>query len=255
MGKRGPKPVDLGMLSMWEFEFWKAFHFLRDGVELPGPQWARSELARLSPQERDALHIAIQRFTLKDYAALMAAEDRKAFEALDHMVQEWSFEQWKNDALAELAGLKPKLIPYRQEGRELWNALIRTRTRFALKKTCLRWKELAKVRFPAYDYILNNAEQLFAMKRAPRFPSSSYADDSRIDYLARGMAGVLEKVSPQTAIERLRNMKHAPGGPLWKKEPGGREYCGCWRCNIKRGRKFVEALGYVDLLQKGRRKR
>lgn len=254
MGKRGPKPVNLGILSMWEFEFWKAFHLLRDGIELPGPRWARPEAARLSPQERDTLHVEIQRSTLKDYAARMVPEDRKEFEALDPYVQEFSVKQWKNDALAELAELKPKLIPHRQERRELWNALVRTRTRSALKEVCRRWEELARTHFPAYHYILGNADEFFAMKRASRFPRSSYADDSRIDYLARGMAGVLMNVSPQTAIERLRNMKHAPDGPLWKKEPGGREYCGCWRCAIERGTKFAKALGYIDLLRE-RKKR
>ena len=254
MGKRGPRPVDLGMLSMWEFEFWKAFHLLRDGVELRGPQWAWPEVARLSPQERDALYVELQRFTLKDYAALMASEDRKAFEALDPIVQDSSFEQWKNDALAELAELKPRLIPHRQERRELWNALIRARTRPALGEVCRQWKELAKTRFPAYHYILENAGQFFTMKRAPRFPRSAYADDSRIDYLARGMAGVLMNVSPQTGIHRLRNMKHAPGRPLWKKEPGGREYCNCWRCGIERGARFARALGYIDL-REGRKQK
>src|ERR1700751_593936 len=35
MGKRGPNPVDFGKLAFWEFEFYKAFHHLRDGVPLP----------------------------------------------------------------------------------------------------------------------------------------------------------------------------------------------------------------------------
>ena len=35
MGKRGPKPVDVGLLNVWDFEFYKAFHQLRDGIALP----------------------------------------------------------------------------------------------------------------------------------------------------------------------------------------------------------------------------
>src|ERR1700719_3390550 len=35
MGKRGPKPVDVGLLTFWEFEFYKSFHLLRDGTQLP----------------------------------------------------------------------------------------------------------------------------------------------------------------------------------------------------------------------------
>ena len=38
MGKRGPKPANMGLLSTWEFEFFKAFHLLRDGTQLPMKQ-------------------------------------------------------------------------------------------------------------------------------------------------------------------------------------------------------------------------
>jgi hypothetical protein len=266
MAKRGRKPVNLVELTMWEFEFFKAFHYLRDGREVPGPQWARPELARLTPQERDELSVEIQKTTLKEFVRLIAdPKDRKFFEGLDRCMQELHFRQWKELALQELNALKPHLIRQRQTRREIWNALVRARTLPALKDVCRKWEQLetrstlprfvqmgagaqwTEPRFPARDYILENAKQFFAMKRGSRFPKSAYADDSRIDYLARGMAGVLMNISPQTAIERLRNMKHAPGGPLWKKEPGGLEYCGCWRCGIARSRKFYEQLGYVDL--------
>ena len=69
------------------------------------------------------------------------------------------------------------------------------------------------------------------MKRNKRFPRSNYGNDARIDYLARGMAGILVGVSPMTAIERLRNLKHAPGGPLWNTDE---RRCDCWRCHLKR---------------------
>jgi hypothetical protein len=74
------------------------------------------------------------------------------------------------------------------------------------------------------------------LKRNTRFPRSAYGDDSRIEYLARGMAGVLAGKSPMTGVERLRNMKHTRGGPLWVTVEGNyvlpekEQYCGCWRC-------------------------
>ena len=76
------------------------------------------------------------------------------------------------------------------------------------------------------------------MKRDARFPKSDSpaVDESRLEYLARGMAGILAGVSPMTGIGRLRNMKHTQGGPLWKKEPGGMKYCDCWRCGLARSR-------------------
>src|SRR5258708_6005916 len=50
MGKRGPKPVNMGLLNVWEFEFYKAFHLLRDSIALPAANlpppsgFSRSEL-------------------------------------------------------------------------------------------------------------------------------------------------------------------------------------------------------------------
>ena len=69
------------------------------------------------------------------------------------------------------------------------------------------------------------------MKRNRRFPRSSYADESRLEYLARGMAGVMMEVSPMTAMERLRNMKHTVGAPMWNETE---KWCGCWRCRLQR---------------------
>jgi hypothetical protein len=77
------------------------------------------------------------------------------------------------------------------------------------------------------------------MKKNARFPKSNYSDDARVDYLARGMAGVMCGKSPMTGIEKLRNMKHDKNGPLWTRREGNRElpeieqHCDCWRCNIQ----------------------
>ena len=54
--------------------------------------------------------------------------------------------------------------------------------------------------------------------------------------------------SPLTAIRLLRNMKHGPGGPLWKEEvweEDGKEkkhqWCNCWRCRLRDSRRLTEA--------------
>jgi hypothetical protein len=111
-----------------------------------------------------------------------------------------------------------------------------------LEKVCEQWASLRDVRaqglgvFP--NHVLANAREFLRMKRDRRFPKSNSpaVDESRLEYLARGMAGILAHVSPMTGIERLRNMKHTRGGPLWKTDPDGREYCNCWRCGLGRSR-------------------
>ena len=107
-----------------------------------------------------------------------------------------------------------------------------------LRKPCGRWAQLPDVRRERMTRyakrVLEHAATFVFMKRNPRFPRSNYAEDARLEYLARGMAGIIIGLSPMTAIERLRNMKHDSSGPLWRVEPGGAQYCACWRCSIMR---------------------
>ena len=86
------------------------------------------------------------------------------------------------------------------------------------------------------------------MKKNERFPKSTYGDDSRIEFLARGMAGVMINLSPLTGVERLRNMEHGPGGPFWVEResdrplPPGKQHCRCWRCGLKRGTELTKSM-------------
>lgn len=64
MGKRGPKPVDFGSLNFWEFEFYKAFHVLRDGSSLP-MQYASS--SGLSVEEARRYGESLARMTAAEY--------------------------------------------------------------------------------------------------------------------------------------------------------------------------------------------
>jgi len=64
------------------------------------------------------------------------------------------------------------------------------------------------------------------MKQDPRFPRSPQADRARLDYLARGLAGLEVGISARTAVERLRNLNHGKGGPFVRNH----HRCSCWRC-------------------------
>ena len=150
--------------------------------------------------------------------------------------------------------LNPSKIPLAAERRQLWNALYRVQTLSALRNVCEEWASLRDVRaqglvvFP--NHILANANEFLRMKKDERFPKSDSpaVDESRLEYLARGMAGILTDVSPMTGVERLRNMKHTEGGPLWrgvKLQDGGfakgSECCQCWRCGLDRSRPAYKA--------------
>jgi len=263
MGRRGPKAVDIGLLNCWEYEWYKAFHVLRDGRALPGGlavfappldntrRQIRSWVERLKNMDEDE-YLRINRLT----CARIAGKADEASEATDEVslsaAREWARGQ-RLDEIAELERyLDPKKIPEEAERRNLWKALWQAKNLSALQKACDQWANLRDVRaqgmsaFP--NHILANAGEFLRMKADFRFPKSPSpaVDESRLEYLARGMAGILSNLSPMTGIERLRNVKHTQGGQLWKKDIDGREYCNCWRCEQKRTRSAykLSAVGW-----------
>jgi hypothetical protein len=253
MGKRGPKPVDVGVLGTWEFEFYKALHMLRDGTPLPAkyglstgltPTELRTFITRLKRMSAAQYWLTTQRVALELGEAVNLARPPLR-------VDLWWAENARDQEVHSLERvLNPRPIEAQAKRQKLWKALVKANTYAALRKVCGRWAQLPDVRMegmtPFPQHILENAGQFLFMKRNQRFPRSSYGDDARIDYLARGMAGVMCGVSAMTGIERLRNMKHERGGPLWVTRhgnyvmPENEQYCGCWRCSIRKSTKATE---------------
>jgi hypothetical protein len=263
MGKRGPKPVDIGMLNMWEFEWYKAFHLLRDGLQLPYPNSVESLGAPPPYISRSQVQDWLRRLKGMDDAEWLRINEETCAEisrrdgsekyqptpkATNRDMSLWWANGQRKQEIAELETyLNPKKIPEAMERKQLWENLWRARTIPVLKEICDKWAKLREVRFgfPAPDYILANAGEFLRMKRDKRFPKSDSPafDEARVDYLARGMAGIFAHVSPMTGIERLRNMEHGPDGPLWRGDrlpddtfTKGNECCQCWRCELERSR-------------------
>jgi len=244
MRKPGPKPVDMRLLDLWDCEFHKAFRSLRDGIgtkPLPPSGFAKQELRSFIAQ--------LKRMTPEHYwltsrhlSAEMGNAVNLARPPLE--VDRWWAEQERDNEIRCLEREShPPETKAQVSRRKVWDDLIKADTYAALRRVCGRWAQLPDVwrrgmtAFP--DHVVQNAAQFLSMKRNKRFPRSTYSDDARIDYLARGMAGVLVGKSPLTGIERLRNMKHAPRGPLWVRRQGdyglpeSEQHCGCWRCTAK----------------------
>jgi hypothetical protein len=256
MGTRGPKPVDYGLLSVWEFEFYKAFHLLRDGYALPAGQ--RPPVSGLSRSEASSFLAMLKRMSDEDYylatRKLTAEFDRHVnLERPPISVDRLWAESQRNEEILWLERLlKPQRPKAEIAGMKIWRDLLRANTYADVRKVCGRWSRLPAVLraglTPFPDHVRTNAAQFLAMKRNKRFPKSAYGDDSRIEFLARGMAGIMVNVSPLTGVERLRNMKHSPGGPFWTEREGNqplprdRQRCDCWRCNIKRGNELTKSL-------------
>jgi hypothetical protein len=260
--RRGRKPVDLRLMTVWEFEWYKAFHLLRDGTQLPPDPtfvivnerearaqlrwWKKASLKEIlgemqpgTPPPFDELPTnerarAKVRWEMREWTAL------KNFAELERESEIAALERW----------LKPKETPALAERRKIWETLVQGRTYAVIEQACEEWKHLADVRRQGVscfaDHVLANAEEFLRMKhgrRGRRFPRSASADDSRLEYLARGMAGVMVGVSPMTAIERLRNMKHETGGPLWDE---AEKRCRCWRHDLEASHRYWETLKRIQ---------
>jgi hypothetical protein len=246
MGKRGPKPVDLGKLSVWEFEFYKAFHLLRDGIALPPKHAAPTGLG--FPE----IHVLIRRLEEMSPEEYWLASKQFAAKLGDPVNLKrppcptdliWAEQERKREIDELKRELKAPSIEARSARHKIWTDLVKADTYAALRKVCGRWAQLPDVRragmTPFPRHVLENASQFLSMKRNNRFPRSNFGDDARMEYLARGMAGVLCGVSAMTGIERLRNMSHDQDGPFWVTRQGdyvlprSEQYCRCWRCSIR----------------------
>ena len=264
MGLRGPKPVEIGLLTTWEFEFYKAFRLLRDGTSLPAKsspptglsrQELRSFIGQLKQMAPEHYWLTTQRLTAEMGHPVNLSRPPM-------IMDRWWAERQKEE---EIHFLKMELHPPGVEAmdrrRKIWDDLIEADTYALLRKACGRWAQLSDVRrsgtSPFPGHVVRNAAAFLSMKQDSRFPRSTYSDDSRVDYLARGMAGVLCGVSPMTGLERLRNMKHDRNGPLWVTREGDRplpeveQRCGCWRCNFRRSSELSQftRTGYENGLK------
>ena len=245
MGSRGPRPVDLGLLSVWEFEFYKAFHLLRDGNALPSRQ--RPPLSGLTHAEATSFVSKLKRLTAADYWLTTNRLAVELGQPLNLKRPPTSMDLWwaESERRKEISWLERLMRPQTEsqlEGKNIWRDLVQASTLASVRKACRRWGKLPAVRrsglTPFPEHVMTNAAQFLAMKKNKRFPTSAYGDDSRIEFLALGMAGIMANVSPMTGVERLRNVKHAPNGPFWIEREGNnslprnRQRCGCWRCGI-----------------------
>ncbi len=267
MGKRGPTPVDVGLLNTWEFEFYKNFHLLRDGIMLPGTY--ASSASGFSPRDLRRFLEQLKQMSAGDYWQTSRRVGVELGQKLNlgrppsWLDRHWAAQEREREILWLERTLNPPRIQVQTERRKMWTDLVKASTNAALRKVCERWAQIPNVRARGLQvypgHILSNAAGFFDMKRNKRFPRSEYADNARIEYLARGMAGLLVGVSPMTAIERLRNMKHQKGGPLWD---NNENYCRCWRCSRARSNKVSKISGeayenglrlFVELASKAKR--
>jgi hypothetical protein len=190
MGKRGPQPTDIGGLLRWEQEWTYALRLLRDGI--PGEQ------REVGEGEAGPIQPII----------------------------------WKTQNLASVL-----------ERTDIWESLLRARKVREVHSVCKDWETnltatihnrgrrtavsgyVGLVIFPRL--LSKHAVHFLATIRDKRFPRAPYSHEARLQFLARGLAGAMLRLSPATAIDRLRKLKHGRGGHLWNPQE---KRCMCWHC-------------------------
>src|SRR5450631_1612843 len=170
MGLRGPKPVVIGLLTMWEFEFYKAFRSLRDGRSLPAKS---SPPTGLNRRELRSFIDRLKQMTPEHYwlttqhlAKEMGYPVNLARPPLS-MQRQWADQQKENEIHSLEIELKPPGIEALDRRRKIWDDLIRADTYAALRKACGRWAQLADVRnsgtTPYPRHIIRNAAAFLLM--------------------------------------------------------------------------------------------
>jgi len=128
--------------------------------------------------------------------------------------------------------------------RAIWESLIAARSAKEVRAACQRWKRClgetvsesgSRTILAGYsglltypDLLSRYAVEFLRTVRDKRFPQAAYSDESRLIHISRGLAGAIMNLRPATAIDRLRKMKHGPGGPLWHAKE---QRCCCWHCS------------------------
>lgn len=133
--RRGRKPLNLGLLCTWEFEWYKAFHLLRDGTQLPPD----ANFVAANERASKGLLRWWKKVSLKEILGDMRPGPPPPFDELPQGEREkakrrWEMMEWKVlkdfaelERKAEIAGLerwlKPRETPARTDRRKIWETL------------------------------------------------------------------------------------------------------------------------------------
>jgi hypothetical protein len=74
---------------------------------------------------------------------------------------------------------------------------------------------------PYVKDLYDHAGQFVRAKQDPYYPRRESGDLKRVTFFARAMAGIAVGISPSTAVDRLRKLKHGPK-------------CPCVHCDMER---------------------
>jgi hypothetical protein len=238
MSKRGPVPTPLSKLLFWEHLWYGVFLGLRGSDPSPEEALSRGSTAR----------------QLREELASLKASLGEGLSAL----KDWQIAQTAHQIEVELAFKHEREL----NEPEVWTALVQAKSADKVREACRqskRWLNPAWRGRAFVQILAEKAQQFVRAKKDPYYPRRDSGDAKRVVFFARALAGIECGISPSTAVDRLRKMRHEPqpcvkmsdiecenckgNGQIWaepKDAAGSRSRQTCPRCG-GRGRIQVES--------------
>jgi hypothetical protein len=177
MANVGRKRTDISRLVFWEQHWWTILRNLRDGI--PG---------------QESEHLSFP----KEYWPKSKPEWMTHPGAI-HDWEKQARERWLSHLNFETRTKGP--IPPELD---LWNALKNATSVRQVRRICRRsqWSDRLAV-------LRENAQLFIEALRSSRYPhKATTKDDQRLLYCARALAGIACRVPVETAVDKLRRLKH-----------------------------------------------
>lgn len=207
MGKRGPKPVDLGQLRFEAYLLVLAFYGLRDGApallrHVKGGVWK----TRLLPEVREDEIGRPEKLRERILAGKMGHGPQVRYSPIRYKVKTLTVPSTKK-ALKDARELVRcnknwRLTPPVFPRPELWKRLNKTRSGAEVRKVAGRIRRV----YPVLASVLySHAEDFLAAKRLHNCPKSNRpgSDDKRAQFFSKVLAGLRLGIAPATATKRL----------------------------------------------------
>jgi hypothetical protein len=211
---------------------------MRDGTFNPEAEIpASGYFIKASGQPRESIHISVP-------GRLSHTVQQPKLSTTPKENQEWKDRTKLEEArFQEAINTRFTTAVYIPDERNYWDALKRARTASAVRRICSLSKIWLKPRrefpnggfaeyWPYRSVLYKCAEQFCRAKLDSRYPARDQretGDYRRIEYLARGLAGLTLGRAASTGVELLRKLQHF-------------EQCTCWRCMLGIAPRFPKSL-------------
>jgi len=194
MGRRGPKPVNVGLLRMYAHDWSLFLYKLRDGKEAELYKLTAERTERTDEKGGRHTHIVVQK---RLFVAKFQPVSEEARLLLKNSLPKPKGGEWLVD---------PPVLP----APDVWEQFKRARSKGELEKAfTLMQKHVQEVDLGVMTHLFKaareRAEDVLRAKRLPHYPCSHRpgSDNRRVDFFAKILAGLAVGLSPLTTTKRL----------------------------------------------------